>query len=103
MRKNSVAGISLLLLVGAAFGAEEGFPTVGSYGFDWLKPRSARCKRITEKDARKFTNCRYSRDYAFGLDLDAYSCRVDSRIEYILLKTSAQCKQALETMQANGP
>jgi hypothetical protein len=32
---------------------------VGGYGFDWLKPDSARCRPITQNDADRFSACRF--------------------------------------------
>jgi len=35
--------------------------------------------------------------------LNSHLCRVNSRIELMVYGTAAQCKEALETMQANAP
>lgn len=103
MLKYYITGSAFFLLTNGAFATEAGFPIIGSYGFDWLKPQSTRCSQITASEATKFKHCNYSKDYAFGLDLFAYSCRVNARSEYILLKTKSQCQDAFETMQANAP
>jgi len=103
MLKYCITGTAFFLLTNLAFGAEATFPIVGSYGFDWLKPQSTRCTQIMAKKATKFKHCNCSKDYAFGLDLFAYSCKVNARSEYILLKTKSQCQEAFETMQANAP
>jgi hypothetical protein len=103
MLKNVIAGAALLLFANLAFCADEGFSLVGGYGFDWLKPQSTRCTKITAKEAEKFKNCDYSKEHAFGLDMYAYACRVNARSEFIVLKTKPQCQDAFETMQANAP
>lgn len=82
--------------------AAERFPIVGSYGFDWLNPTKTRCIKIDSKLSAKFHRCDYSRNHSFGLDYDAYSCKISSRSEYIILKTKEQCQEAFETMQANA-
>jgi hypothetical protein len=82
--------------------AAEQFHIKGSYGFDWLNPTKARCIKINSKLSAKFQGCDYSKSYSFGLNYDAYSCKISSNSEYILLKTKAQCQKALETMQANA-
>ena len=102
MLKNIITGAALLLITNLAFSADEEFPIIGGYGFDWLKPKSTRCTQITPKIAKRFKDCKYSKEYAFGLDLFAYSCKLNAHSEYILLKTKAQCQEVLETMQANG-
>jgi hypothetical protein len=103
MFKYCITGTAFLLLTSLVFGAEVGFPIIGSYGFDWLKQQTTRCTQITASEAIKFEHCNYSKEYAFGLDLFAYSCKVDDRSEYILLKTKSQCQETFETMQANAP
>ena len=103
MLKTAVTVIALLLLTKGVLGAGQRFAILGSYGFDWLEPDSTRCMQITAKEIEKFEDCRYSKEYSFGLGLDAYSCKVNARNEYILLKTKAHCQEALETMQANAP
>jgi hypothetical protein len=76
-------------------------PQPGSYGFNWLDPAS-HCKRLASKNLASVSKCTISNN-AFGLELQSYVCKVDSHTELVVYKTSAQCQEALETMQANGP
>lgn len=93
----------LVLLCGAAFAADDRFPVAGGYGFNWLQPEKTRCQRISAVDAASFGKCRYSKEFAFGLDMHAYSCKVDARTEYVILRTERQCREVFETMEANAP
>ena len=79
------------------------FPVAGAYGFDWLKPKTAQCKRITPEQAAKFGPCEFADNGAFGLPLAHHTCRAAKQSELIVLKTLAQCTEALETMRANAP
>jgi hypothetical protein len=81
--------------------AVAGMPSPGSYGFNWLDPESS-CKQLGEPELAKLSTCTASEN-AFGLELESLACRVDEHVELIVYKTAAQCQQALETMQANGP
>ena len=92
----------LLALAVSAAGAAE-FPLAGAYGFDWLKPQAARCKRITPEQATKFGACEFAASGAFGLPLAHHTCRAGKHSEYIVLETLAHCTEALETMRANAP
>jgi|SRR5436190_1572565 len=93
----------LLVLVSAAGAtAADSRPPAGSYGFDWLDPEGARCREITGEDLAKFKTCEASAN-GFGLDLESRRCTVDEDSEFMVYATRAQCQQALETMQANGP
>jgi hypothetical protein len=103
LTKYAATAIVLLSLTNIAFCADERFPIAGSYGFDWLKPQSTRCVQITSEHERRFKKCRLSKEHAFGLDLYAYSCKINPHSEYIVLKTKEQCQQTFETMEANAP
>ena len=89
-----------LLLLAASGAAAERVPPAGSYGFNWLDPKS-QCRKLTDKDLAKVAKCTVTAN-AFGLDLESHACRVSAHVELIVYKTAAQCQQALETMQANG-
>jgi hypothetical protein len=92
-----------LLVVAGSAGAEDRFPVVGGWGFDWLHPARARCREIAAKDAERFRACRYSKEFAFGLDMMAYACKADGRAEFVIFRTKNDCREAFETMQANAP
>jgi hypothetical protein len=76
-------------------------PLPGSHGFNWLDPES-QCREISEKDIARSRSCEVS-DNGFGLDLKSHKCTVDEDTELMVYATAADCQQALETMQANGP
>ena len=98
-----ISRLSTLVILMAAAGAtaSDRMPSPGSFGFNWLDAES-RCKKLTAQDLAHVSKCTVSTD-AFGLKLNSHVCRVDSHIEYMVYKTAAQCQEALETMQANGP
>jgi len=93
-------GLSMLLLAASSAGAVDRPPSAGGYGFNWLAPETASCKKLEAKDLAK-AKCTVSSN-AFGLDIEAHACKVSDRVELIVYKTAAQCQQGLETMQANG-
>lgn len=93
---------ALLLFPLAASAAE--FPVVGGWGFDWLAPKSAKCRRIEAADAARFRKCEFlSPGGAFGLTLPYHRCTAPGRSEHLVYATRAQCTEALETMRANAP
>ena len=91
----------LLAVSTSTVGAADSRPKAGSYGFNWLDPDS-QCKKLSDKDLKKAPKCTVT-DNAFGLDLKSHACKIDKDVELIVYETAAQCQQALETMQANGP
>ena len=97
----SKLGLTVILVAAAGATAADRVPPPGSYGFNWLDPES-RCSELTAKDLAPVTECTVSTN-AFGLRLNSHLCRVNSRIELMIYRTAAQCKEALETMQANAP
>lgn len=92
--------VALLLLAASGASTAKDMPPAGSYGFNWLDPKS-QCRKLTEKDLAKASKCTVTAN-AFGLDLQSHACRVSAHVELIVYKTAAQCQQGLETMQANG-
>jgi hypothetical protein len=97
----SKLSLPVILLAASVVTASDRIPQPGSYGFNWLDADSL-CKKLTAKDLAPVTKCTVSTN-AFGLRLNSHVCKVNSRIELMVYKTAAECKQALETMQANGP
>lgn len=80
------------------------FPVVGGYGFDWLKPRTTQCRRITQAEAATFQSCRFApAGHAFGLPSAHHSCVAPGRSEILVYGSPAQCTEAFETMQSNEP
>lgn len=100
MWRGFVVAVAWLPLGAAAAGE---FAVVGGYGFDWLKPKQARCARIAPADAARFKPCTFAPSGAFGLDLAYHSCPLPRGGEVIVLASMAACRAALETMQANAP
>ena len=102
MRRRVVV-VAALGCLGVATAVAAEFALVGGYGFDWLKPKQARCARITPADAARFKACTFAASGAFGLELAYHSCPLQRGGEMIVLQSKAACQQALETMQANAP
>jgi hypothetical protein len=75
----------------------------GGYGFDWTRPKAARCSRITPDEAARFKPCTFSPSGAFGLDVAYQSCPRQRGGEVIVLATMAACREALEAMRAHAP
>jgi len=86
----------------ASDGAGKGMPKPGSYGFNWLAPETAECRKLTEKDIKAMKSCADSAN-AFGIDVPSKACRVSKKVELIVYETRMQCQEGLETMQANAP
>jgi hypothetical protein len=96
----SKLGLPLMLLAASAVSAADSKPRAGSYGFNWLDATS-HCKKLTEKELARIPKCAVT-DNAFGLDIKSHTCKVSAKVELVVYETEAQCKEALETMQANG-
>ena len=97
----SKLSLPLILLAASVATATDRMPQPGSYGFNWLDAES-HCKKLTAKDLSTVSKCTASAN-AFGLQLQSHACKVNKHIELMVYKTAAQCQEALETMQANGP
>ena len=93
--------LSVILLAASGITAADRMPPSGSYGFNWLNAES-KCKKLTAKDLASVKKCTISTN-AFGLQLHSHVCKVNADNELMVYKTAAQCQEALETMQANGP
>jgi len=79
---------------------------VGKFGFDWLHPEKAKCQAITANSVTGAKDCKRHKEGdtgSFTGKADFYSCKVSSKIEYMIYDTQARCKDELETMQANAP
>jgi hypothetical protein len=97
----SKLSLPVVLLAASVATAADRMPQPGSYGFNWLDAGS-HCKKLTDKDLARVSKCTISTN-AFGLRVNSHVCKVNSHIELMVYKTAAQCKEALDTMQANGP
>ena len=87
------------LLAGAVATSAPAPPPAG-VGFNWLDDGS-HCRVLTSRELAR-ARCQAS-DNAFGLALPSRACRVSDRVEWMVYRTAAECRQALETMRANGP
>ena len=88
----------------AAPAAANAFPVVGGTSFDWLKPKTTVCRRITQAEAATFRSCRFWPDgQAFGLPSAYHTCVAPGRSEILVYGSPAQCAEAFQTMQANEP
>ena len=83
--------------------AAPGFRVAEGFGFDWLAPDSARCARVATTDSRQLVACTFHDSGAFGLSLAYFACPIKKGSELLVFKSSAECQEALETMQANAP
>jgi len=93
---------AILLVVSPLCFAAENAPTTGSFGFNWLRPKSAQCQMISEPLVKQFRRCE-RQSGAFGLNDPLYVCRIDDRTEYMIFATRSICIQNLDTMKANAP
>src|SRR4029453_4187048 len=94
---------SVLLTVSTQCLAASTVPVVGSFGFDWLRPNSARCEVISESLRKRFIQCEFRSTGAFGLSDPLHVCRVSDRSEYMIFETKSVCVNNLATMKANAP
>lgn len=97
---------SVLLLASSALTpciATPAAPPAGSFGFDWLRPGTARCGVINETALKGFRSCEYRADGTFGLRDPAFACRRNEKSEYLVYASKAACVRNLETMKANAP
>jgi hypothetical protein len=78
-------------------------PDAGSFGFDWLKPNTAKCVALPEAAMKDFRSCVYNADGTFGLRDPAFACRKNEKSEYLFYESKAACVRNFETMEANAP
>lgn len=97
--------IALVMLVSAfaAFAAgEPPFDPAEGYGFDWLQPDVAACRRV-EPSIMSSGRCEHTAAGGFTGDVASFRCRVSAESEWIVFGDEATCRTQLETMQANAP
>lgn len=82
---------------------EPAFAIAGGFGFDWHEPESARCTRVTETEAQRLSACKFHESGAFGLPIAYHACMTRKGGEFLVFKTAALCREAIETMEANAP
>ena len=91
---------ALLALASPLCIAADKGPAAGSFGFNWLRPKSAQCQAVSEALLKRFRRCEHQSG-AFGLDDPVYVCRADAGTEYMIFETRSACNENLETMKAN--
>ena len=102
MKRRTLSALALLASSTACL-AEPKTPNPGAFGFDWLRPKSARCQALTEAALKRLRKCEYRASGTFGLADPVFVCRVSERSEYFIYETKAACIRNLETMKANAP
>ena len=97
----TLAALAALLATPPAMAAER-FDLAAGHGFDWTRPRGARCEALTPRRVQALPRCEFPASGAFGLDLAHYTCRSDSG-ELLVFRNAGECREALETMKAHAP
>lgn len=96
--------LAMLLFAASFSAAAADFAVEGGYGFDALKPITTKCRLITRQEVAKFGKCEYSANGdAFGIPSRYHRCEASSSSEYFIYESKAKCRDAIETMRANGP
>lgn len=94
----------ILFLSPALLYADDSKPPTGSFGFDWLKPQSSKCRKLSAKDIEHFGHCAPTREeHGFGQHKPTHKCRVNARSEWIIYASKKQCEEEFATMEANAP
>lgn len=84
--------------------AAEGFPVVGGYGLELSQPATTTCRPMGKAEVARFKECEFLPEgRAFGLPHPFHSCQAGDGVAVLVYASQAQCKEALETMRANGP
>ena len=79
----------------------------GRYGFDWLHPKSTRCKKLDQAFIRKLEKAKATcterePGESFGIDVGPWhSCAAGDQ-EWLIFATRENCIEAFETMMANA-
>jgi len=89
----------------ATASAKDAKPPVGSFGFNWLKPETAKCQKLKEADIKRFKSCQPGgEEGGFGTNIKStHTCQVNEKNEWNIYATRKDCQIAFETIQANAP
>ena len=71
------------------------------WGFDWRHPDRASCREITPAVLPYCSRCREVPD-AYGSGIDAQSCYLVPKFEYMIFPTAAGCEAGLQLFKAKG-
>ena len=72
-------GLSMMLLAASGPTAADRMPKPGSYGFNWLDPEKASCRKLTEEDLAEAGDGTVS-PTAFGRDIESHAGTVSERV-----------------------
>jgi hypothetical protein len=97
------ARILIACLAMAALPASADTPAPGAWGFDWLKPDSAKCLALTPAMLKAFAACERRAEGSFGLSDPVLACRKRARSEWLVYASRTACQRNLDTMRANAP
>lgn len=75
---------------------------LGKYGFDWLKPETAKCEEVVESLAKTLMQCKVAGIASFTGKTGHFVCKIQGG-EFFIYPTEERCQEELKTMQANGP
>ena len=72
-------------------------PPEGGFGFDWLRPKSAKCQPIERSLIARFRTCE-RHDGAFGLSDPVHVCRIDGRSEFMIFASRTACASSTTSL-----
>jgi len=101
--RTSILALSLLLAATASLAAP-GTPPVGAHGFNWSKPKTAKCQALTEAHLKRFKSCSApgpKESSGFGVHKPTHTCQAPEG-EWMIYATQSQCRDEFETMEANA-
>jgi len=99
-----IRSLLILFFWPALLHADDSKPPAGSFGFDWLKLLSSKCRKLSAKDIERFGHCAPAREsHGFGRYAPTHKCSVNARSEWIIYSSKKQCQEEFATMEANAP
>ncbi len=103
MKRTFLFSIFFSLWSAACYAGQQPAIPQDAFGFDWLKPESAKCEQISQSLHNTFGDCLYQSDGAFGLNDPIFKCRINDQSEFLVFEDKSACERNLETMLANAP
>lgn len=79
---------------------------VSGWGFDWLKPDTAKCEKFSKRNIARIKVCKEELMATSFLPEQKGSflrCRLTEASEILVYGTQKSCQQQLDTMRANAP
>ena len=71
------------------------------WGFDWRHPDRAACREITPAVLPYCSHCREVPN-AYGISIDAQSCYLVPKFEYMIFPTAKGCESGLQKFKAGA-